>query len=272
VKLRLWCGIAGIVVVFSGGTMRAQPPQRDRSVQVGVPQGSAQDQAAGAARQQQQQQERARLASEPPPRRADGRILIGSTPTLPGVWVGGNLGFCNSNTVTPPPSLNPGIGRGGGAAPAGATGAAGRDWRHRRWFMHADPVHAVDARRLGRSPAERARAPHALQAVGRAAPVADAVRRRVPRAARAAGGLHLRHRRAAHLPHDLHGRPQHPPNPDAELLRAFDRLVGGRHAGRRDGRLQRGLLDGSRPAPPHRAAPAAREVHAHVGRRRCGTS
>jgi hypothetical protein len=126
VKLRLWCGIAGIVVVFSGGTLRAQAPQApDRSVQVGVPQGSAQDQAAGAARQQQQQQERARLASEPPPRRADGRILIGSTPTLPGVWVGGNLGFCNSNTVTPPPSLNPGIGRGGGAAPAGATGAAG---------------------------------------------------------------------------------------------------------------------------------------------------
>ncbi len=119
--------IAAVVVVVAViAPMRAQAPQQPGSVQVGVPQGSAQDQAAAAERQRQQQQERARLANEPPPRRADGRIEIGSTSTLKGVWIGGNLGFCNTNTVTAPPSLNPGaVGRGAGAAPGGGAGGRG---------------------------------------------------------------------------------------------------------------------------------------------------
>jgi len=90
-------------------------------VQVAVPQGSAQNQAAAAARQQQ---ERNRLANQPAPRTADGRIVLGNTATLKGVWIGGNLGFCNANAVTAPASLNPGAGAGGvrAAGPGGAGG------------------------------------------------------------------------------------------------------------------------------------------------------
>jgi hypothetical protein len=124
---------AAIVLTVSslaaGVALRAQAPQVPSSgVQVAVPQGTPQDQAAAAARQQQQQQERARLASLPPPRTADGRIEIGNTTTLKGVWVGGGLGFCNSNTVAPPSSLNPGAaaGRAGAAGAAGRGGAGGR--------------------------------------------------------------------------------------------------------------------------------------------------
>jgi hypothetical protein len=54
-------------------------------------------------------------ASQPAPRDADGRIVLGPTATQKGVWIGGNLGFCNSNTVAAPASLNPG-------ATAGAAG------------------------------------------------------------------------------------------------------------------------------------------------------
>jgi len=73
-----------------------------------------------------QQGERERLANEPPPRTADGRIVIGGTPTLTGVWIGGNLGFCNSNTVAGPSSLNPGAAGGAAGRGAGRGGAAGR--------------------------------------------------------------------------------------------------------------------------------------------------
>jgi hypothetical protein len=54
--------------------------------------------------------------------------VLGATPTAKGVWIGGGLGFCNSNTVAAPPSLNPGAaarGAGPGAA-AGPFGGRGR--------------------------------------------------------------------------------------------------------------------------------------------------
>jgi hypothetical protein len=116
-----------LAVVACGAALRAQAPQApNNGVQVAVPQGSAQDQAAARQRQQQQQEERNRLANQPAPRGADGRIVLGNTATLKGVWIGGNLGFCNSNTVAGPASLNPGAARGAAAgARGGGAGAAG---------------------------------------------------------------------------------------------------------------------------------------------------
>jgi hypothetical protein len=130
VLIRLAIG-ASVAVAAGSALMDAQAPQGPgNGVQVAVPQGNAQDQAATATRQQQQQQARARLANQPPPRTADGRIVIGNTATLKGVWVGGGLGFCNSNTVAAPASLNPGAaGRGGDAGRAGGAGAGGRGGR-----------------------------------------------------------------------------------------------------------------------------------------------
>ena len=68
-----------------------------------------------------------RSVSQPAPREADGHVVLGNTTTLKGVWIGSNLGFCNSNTVAAPASLNPGATGGpGGAARAGGPGFAGR--------------------------------------------------------------------------------------------------------------------------------------------------
>jgi hypothetical protein len=125
--------VMSVGLLAAGGAMYAQQPAGG-GVQVAVPQGNEADRAAAAARQQQQQEARARLANEPAPRDEDGRIVLGNTPTLKGVWVGGGLGFCNANRVAAPGSLNPGAaGRGGaaaggrGAAPAGqGAGAGGR--------------------------------------------------------------------------------------------------------------------------------------------------
>ena len=130
--------------VVAGGAMRAQGTPG--GVQVAVPQGSGQGQAAAAAQQQRQQEARARLANEPAPRTADGRIAIGNTATRKGVWVGGNLGFCNSNRVAGPVSLN-GRRRGRrarGVAPGGRRWRAG--WRARRWCAAAPctPVPYMD--------------------------------------------------------------------------------------------------------------------------------
>jgi hypothetical protein len=63
----------------------------------------------------------ARPASQPAPREADGHIVLGNIGTVKGVWIGGNLGFCNSNTVAAPASLNPGAtaGAAGRGAPIG---------------------------------------------------------------------------------------------------------------------------------------------------------
>src|SRR5262245_45680082 len=102
--------VVSFTIAAAGGAVRAQTQGRP-GVQVAVPQGSAQDQAAATAQQQRQQDARGRLTNEPPPRTADGHIVIGNTSTRKGVWVGGNLGFCNSNRVAAPVSLN-----GGGAA------------------------------------------------------------------------------------------------------------------------------------------------------------
>jgi len=67
-----------------------------------------------------------RPVSQPAPRDADGHVVLGNTATLKGVWIGGNLGFCNSNTVAAPASLNPGATGGpGGAARAGGPGFGG---------------------------------------------------------------------------------------------------------------------------------------------------
>jgi hypothetical protein len=98
------CAIVVSVAAMAGGGLFAQAAQRPNS-----------------------------LADEPPPRRPDGRIVIGSTPALKGVWIGGNLGFCNANRVAAQPFLNPGAagaqggGRGGGRAggPAGGSGGGG---------------------------------------------------------------------------------------------------------------------------------------------------
>jgi hypothetical protein len=118
--------IALLLAAAIGEAMRAQAPQdTNTGLQVAVPQGNAQDQDAATARRQQQQAARAKLANQPPPRTADGHIVLGNTPALKGVWVGSGLGFCNSNTVASPQSLNPGALRGGGAGrDAGAGGAA----------------------------------------------------------------------------------------------------------------------------------------------------
>ena len=115
-----WTMVASLAVVVGGAAMRAQP-QAPNSVQVGVPQGAAQNQTGSP--QQRQQEERNRLASQPAPRTADGHIVLGNTTTLKGVWIGGGLGFCNSNTVPARASLNPGA---AGPAPAGGRGAGGR--------------------------------------------------------------------------------------------------------------------------------------------------
>jgi len=65
--------------------------------------------------------QQARAANTPAPREADGHIVLGNTKTLKGVWIGGNLGFCNGNTVAAPASLNPGAtaGAAGRGAPSG---------------------------------------------------------------------------------------------------------------------------------------------------------
>src|SRR6478735_4014685 len=135
--------VTGVVAVAVGTVMVSaqQPPAGpNNGVQVAVPQGSAEQQAQDAARQRQQQQARNRLANQPAPRTADGHILLGNSPGQKGVWIGSNLGFCNSNTVAAPPSLNPGAtqqagqpaaaqpggGRAGGAGQAAAAGAGGR--------------------------------------------------------------------------------------------------------------------------------------------------
>jgi len=65
------------------------------------------------------------LANQPAPRTSDGRIVLGNTTTLKGVWIGGNLGFCNANNVAAPASLNPGAAGARGAGPGGAAGPAG---------------------------------------------------------------------------------------------------------------------------------------------------
>jgi hypothetical protein len=62
----------------------------------------------------------ARPSNQPPPRDADGHIVLGNVGSVKGVWIGGNLGFCNSNTVAAPTSLNPGATGGPGGAGRGA--------------------------------------------------------------------------------------------------------------------------------------------------------
>jgi hypothetical protein len=128
ISLTLVTTMSCVLLSLSLGADQAaqQPPAgANNGVQVAVPQGSAADQAQDAARQNQQQAARNRLANQPAPRDANGHIILGNTATHKGVWIGGNLGFCNSNTVGAPPSLNPGAAQQGGRA-AGAGAAAGR--------------------------------------------------------------------------------------------------------------------------------------------------
>jgi hypothetical protein len=122
--LMMGAGALGSVASAQGAAQ--QPPTAPNTgVQVAVPQGSAADQAQDAARQNQQQAARNRLANQPAPRDANGHIVLGNTATLKGVWIGGNLGFCNSNAVAASPSLNPGAAQQGGRA-AGGGAAPGR--------------------------------------------------------------------------------------------------------------------------------------------------
>ena len=158
---------------------------------------------------------------------------------------------------------------GGRQDPAGRRHAVGKrrvaarrrrrpDPRGRRFPSSRGRGRVLDDRRQ-----EPARASHPLQAVRRHAPVPDAVRRRVRRSPRTSARLHLRHRRPAHLSDHLHGRTGPSRESRAELLRALHRLVGRRHAGRRQHRLQRRLLDGPARLAAHRQAAHARALHPH---------
>src|SRR6188508_3372301 len=124
--------ISAAVGTVALGAQQAQPaPQGpNNGVQVAVPQGSAAQQAQDAERQRQQQTARNRLANQPAPRTAAGHIILGNSPGQKGVWIGSTLGFCNSNTVAAPPSLNPGAtqqaqGQGGRAGGAGQAAGGG---------------------------------------------------------------------------------------------------------------------------------------------------
>ncbi|HKE83634.1 MAG TPA: hypothetical protein VKB50_07770 [Vicinamibacterales bacterium] len=118
-------GVLGSMALSAQGAAQQPPAGTNNGVQVAVPQGGAADQAQDAARQNRQQAARNRLANQPAPRDASGHIVLGNTATLKGVWVGGNLGFCNGNAAAAPPSLNPGAGPQGGRA-AGTGAAPGR--------------------------------------------------------------------------------------------------------------------------------------------------
>ena len=146
-----------------------QAPARP-GVQVGVPEGrGGGGRASGRRRPRTRRPVRRsrRLAN------AEGRVLLGgATPVKEnGVWLPG----------------------GGGAE---STPTNIKDIPFQPWARGVSPI----ARATSSS---RTRA--ASRPASRAVP--HAVRRRVRRAAGAAAHLHLRHRRAAHLPHDLHGRP-----------------------------------------------------------------
>ncbi len=119
--------VLGLSALAGGAAISAQAPQGpNNGVQVAVPQGSAAQQAADRAAQQNQQAARARLANQPAPRTADGHIVMGNIGAVKGVWIGSQLGFCNSNTVEAPASLNPGAAPQGGPAAAAGPQGAGR--------------------------------------------------------------------------------------------------------------------------------------------------
>src|SRR6185503_14737372 len=112
-------GALGSMALNAQGAAQQPPTAPNNGVQVAVPQGSTADQAQDAARQNRQQAARNRLANQPAPRDANGHVVLGNTASLKGVWIGGNLGFCNGNAVAGPASLNPGAAQQGGRA-AGA--------------------------------------------------------------------------------------------------------------------------------------------------------
>ena len=123
-------GVLGSMALGSYAAAQQPPAGQNNGVQVAVPQGSTADQAQDAARQNRQQTARNRLANQPAPRDANGHIVLGNTASLKGVWIGGNLGFCNGNAAAAPPSLNPGAaqqgGRAGGGPAPGRAGGFGR--------------------------------------------------------------------------------------------------------------------------------------------------
>ena len=94
------------------------------------------------------QAQRNQLANQPAPRTSDGRIVLGNTAKLKGVWIGGGLGFCNANTVAAPASLNPGAAGGARAAGPGGAGApgSGRSCGAGAGGRGAAPGHALRSR------------------------------------------------------------------------------------------------------------------------------
>src|SRR5262245_7381589 len=121
IRLALATAMMGVLGSMAlGAQAAAQQPSAgaNNGVQVAVPQGNAAQQAQDAARQNRQQASRNKLANQPAPRDASGHIIIGNTASLKGVWIGGNLGFCNGNTVDAPVSLNGGGAPQPGQAPA----------------------------------------------------------------------------------------------------------------------------------------------------------
>ena len=122
--LRYASALSLSLAVAGTGVVIAQAPQRpNNGVQVAVPQGGAAAQRADTQRQQSAAAERQRLASLPAPRYPDGHIMLGSSLMQKGVWIGSNLGFCNTGPAGPP-SLNPGATQQGraGAARGAAVG------------------------------------------------------------------------------------------------------------------------------------------------------
>ena len=182
---------------------------------------------------------RGRQAGPPPgpaPRTADGRVMLGgATPSEKGVWLPG----------------------GGG----GQTPSTRPTFRFSRGRRRCSPI-------AGRTSSSRTRAASRPASTRQFLTPYGVEFVELPEIA---ARLHLRHRRPAHVPDHLHGRPHASGESRAELLRPLDRLVGRRHAGRRHHRLQRRLLDGPARLAAHRKAAHARTLHAHRFARRSST-
>jgi hypothetical protein len=76
-------------ILVAGPVVSAQQRPNRNSVQVGVPEGGAADQARARELQKRAAAERARLAALPAPRDEHGHIIIDSSPTQKGLWLPG---------------------------------------------------------------------------------------------------------------------------------------------------------------------------------------
>ena len=146
----------------------------------------------------------------PAPRNADGRVLLGgATPEDKGVWLPGGGGGQTSQSAEPIPF---------------------QPWANALLDDRATNELEPHTRCKPSGVARQFLTPYGVEFV------------ELPEIKRI---LHLRHRRPAHVPRRstwTAARIRRTSRPT--LLRPLDRLVGGRHAGRRHRRLQRRVLDG----------------------------